>query len=265
MDDYTDKLKRERAWHTESHKPKHLLNARLFYSSKRQDYSYTFARQEMARFVQKTLEEYPPPTSPPSLLIAPIGNGVDLQFVRHITDDITGVDVAQEALDKVPDKSIDLRECDMRQMDCFEDNTFDVVLVPLFFHHFNKMHGDFVKELVRVLKPGGHFISLEPSILHPVSWVTRSLRKVVGNITAQVEDEAPFIPSLLLRAMADNGLEEVGLRAASFSHNRLPVPLARANNLVTRPLMGVPVVKQFAWLCLFYGRKPAQEDTGNNT
>ncbi len=110
-----------------------------------------------------------------------------------------------------------------------------------------------------MLKPGGHFLTLEPSNLYPLSWITRPLKRIVGNITDQVEDEGPFLPLRLSRAMARCGLEEVNVTGASFSHNRLPVGLAKLNNAVTRPLLTMPVVKCLAWLCVFYGRKPADK------
>ena len=259
MYDYSDKVQRERAWYKEGIKKQHFFNSKFFYSDDRQRYNFSYAKHEMERFLEEKAAKsnsFPPR---PSLLIAPIGTGDDLKYLSFLTDDITGIDVAQEALDKVFNPEVKLIQCDMRKMDCFLDDQFDVVVTPLFFHHFNGMHKLFMQEIFRVLKPGGFFVSLEPSILHPLCWLTRSLRKVVGNITGQVEDEAPFFPGRLLLAMRESGLENVTLKGASFSHNRLPVWFAKINNVFTRPMKDIPLLKYFAWMCLYYGQKPNKQ------
>ncbi len=62
--------------------------------------------------------------------------------------------------------------------------------------------------------------------------------------------------------MQRSGFEAIRVQAASFSHNRLPIWLARLNNAVTYPLRKLPLLKYFAWLCLFYGRKAAEDQSG---
>ncbi len=264
MDDYEDKLQRERQWHTENGlRRDHFLNSRAFYSVERQRFNYGFARKEVSKFLGDAIRNSG--LDDPSVLIAPVGAGGDIEHIKHLSGDITGVDISGEAIAQIKDPHVKTFCCDMKSMGPFPDNRFDIILTSLFFHHFQGMLDDFLKELFRVLKPGGHFVTVEPSVLHPVCWLTRPLRMVAGNITGQVEDEAPLVPFRLSNAMRRCGLQDVRVRGVSFSHNRIPIWLARINNVVSRPLLRMPVTKYFAWLCLFHGRKggvPPPRQTG---
>lgn len=254
MEDYEGKLRREQEWYTNNdHRPDHFLNSRWLFSQERQRFNYRTAKTEMAKVIGEALKAHGP--SRPSMLIAPVGTGGDVPFVEQFSSDITGVDISQEAIDQVANRNVKALQGDMRNLTAFPDNHFDIVLSPLFFHHFHDALDDFLIELHRVLKPGGHFITLEPSILHPFSWITRSAKRVFGNITGQVEDEAPMLPFTLTRAMRRSGFQDIRVRGASFSHNRIPIWLARINNVLAAPLRKAPVLKYFAWLCVFYGRK----------
>lgn len=255
MDDYEDKLKRERLWHTQpTFQAKHFFNSGLFYSPERNAFNYVFPKKRMALCLGEIIKANS--LSNPSVLIAPVGSGGDVQYIRHLSENITGIDISQEAIDQLADTSIDKYVGDMKNMTMFSDNCFDIVLVPLFFHHFVKYGFDtFLAEAVRVLKPNGHFVSLEPSSLHPVSWITMGARKVVGNITGQVDDEMAFNPQKLSTAMKRCGLRDVQVTGASFSHNRIPIQIAKVNNFLTVPFLKLPFVKYFSWMCLFHGRK----------
>ncbi len=121
---------------------------------------------------------------------APVGTGGDIVHLAPMSDIITGVDVSGEATGNINDVDINKYIADIKNMDMFTDNLFDIVVVPLFFHHFNRFGYDpFLKEIYRVLKPGGLFFALEPSCLYPLTWITQSAKKVFGNITGQVDNE----------------------------------------------------------------------------
>lgn len=255
MDNYEDKLNREKEWHTKPvFKAKHILNSRLFYSPERNAFNYVFPKKQLALSIGAIIKANG--LNKLSVLIAPIGTGNDIQYIRHLSESITGIDISQEAIEKITDNSIEKYVGDMKNMTMFPDNRFDIVLVPLFFHHFVRYGFDpFLTEAYRVLKPNGFFFSLEPSSFHPVSWITRGVKKLVGNITGQVEDEMAFNPLMLANAMKRCGFHDVQVFGASFSHNRVPTWISYVNNVVTLPLLKLPFVKYFAWMCLFHGRK----------
>lgn len=255
MNSYEDKINREKEWHTKpAFRAKHFLNSRLFYSPERNAFNYIFPRKRLALSMGAIIKTNG--LSKPSVLIAPIGTGNDIQYIRHLSENITGIDISQEAIAKITDYSIEKHVGDMKNMSMFPDNRFDIVLVPLFFHHFVKIGFDpFLEEAYRVLKPNGYLLSLEPSSFHPISWITWCVKKLVGNITGLVEGEMAFNPLILASTMRHCGFHDVQVFGASFSHNRIPIWVSYINNIVMFPFLKLPFVKYFAWMCLFQGRK----------
>jgi SAM-dependent methyltransferase len=254
MNDYKDKIEREKKWHTEHKFQKdHFLNSRLLFSSERNSFNYIFPKQQMAAFINTVVKASG--LNNPAILIVPVGTGNDINYIQHLSNDITGADISEEAIKKIENQKIKKHICDIKKMDIFPENTFDIVITPLFFHHFLGNFDDFLIEIYRVLKPNGHFISLEPSLLHPATWLTRFTKHIAGNITGQVEDEAPFIPLTLLNAMKRCEFKKVKVSGGSFTHSRIPIWMAKINNIITYPLLKIPIVNHFAWLCIFYGNK----------
>ncbi len=254
-EEYNEKISMERQWYTDfSFKKDHPLNSRLFFSPERNAFNYIFPKKQLSNMINQIANE--DSMNNPSMLIAPIGTGDDLKYIRHLSSDISGIDVSREAVEKITDKTINTYVGDMKNMTMFKDNQFDIMITSLFFHHFVK-HGfdDFLDEAYRVLKPGGYFFSLEPSSLYPIHLITRYMKKIVGNISGAVEDEMPFNPKKLSNAMKRCGFHNVTIKGASFSYHRIPILIAKLNNIITLPLLKIPFLKNFAFMCLFYGKK----------
>ena len=233
------------------------MNCRLFCSSTRNEFNYTFARRQMARLIREGTAGLPPN---PRILVAPLGSGLDLPFLLPLSNDLAGIDISPEAVASVANDQIRKFVGDMKRMTMFGDASFDAVVTPLFYHHFLGFGFDeFLGETFRVLRPGGHLFSLEPSSLHPVHWLTWAGRKVFGNISGTLADEAPFVPHRLASAMRRCGFRQVRVQAASYTHHRIPIWLARINNAATYPLLKCPGIQHFGWLCFFSGHKPQAE------
>lgn len=191
------------------------------------------------------------------MLIAPIGVGGDLPYVKW--GRIVGIDVSFEGLSSLKGRQAEGVLGDISRLP-FADRVFRVVLSPLFFHHYVDFGFEpFLLEMYRVLMSNGCMVILEPSSLHPLSILAATIKKRVGNLTGAVEDERPFPPRMLLGALRRCGFEQPRLYGASFTHNRVPVPIARILNVLTKPLLDVPVAKELAWMCLFFAKKPTRE------
>jgi SAM-dependent methyltransferase len=255
---YKEKLEREQHWHVESRfKRGHFLNSKLFYSQERTEFNFNFARMQMARLADQLAEVHG--MRQPGILIAPVGSGHDVPFIETVSKNLVGIDISPEAIGQVTYSGIKLYVGDMRNMTCFPNASFDIVVTSLFYHHFLQFGFDeFLRETLRVIRPGGILIAMEPSSLHPLHWITGLGKKIFGNITNALEDEAPFRPGRLTAALRRCGFEDVDLQAASFSHHRLPIPIARLNNFLTAPLKRLPLLRSFGWCCLVYGRKPSE-------
>jgi len=255
LNDYEDKIARERRWHTEpAFRTKHFLNTRFFYSRARNDFNYIYPRKKLGEAVHRAARAMG--ADNPKILIAPLGGGADLEYIEQPSFDISGIDIHEEAVAGIAAPRLRKFVGDIKNMSMFSDGEFDIVAVPLFLHHFVRYgFDDYLREAHRVLKPGGRIIALEPSSLNPMVWATWLAKKIFGNITGTVDDEAAFPPARLTSAMKRCGFGGVGFHAAGFCHNRVPIPIAKFINLVTSPLMKLPVIKHFAWMCVFYGEK----------
>ena len=243
-ENYAKKLEKEKNFGKYSLKP--ISESAVF--------AYATAKVRMARVLTRVLKETPQQN--PRLLIAPIGAGDDVAYVQHLSCDISGVDISEDALRALAPHKIKTYVGDMQRMDFFADNYFDIVAVPLFFHHFRRYGFDpFLKEINRVLKPGGRVVCLEPGCLYPLSWLFQCLKGILCPESDGVEGEGPFLPSKLLRAMARCGFKEIKFCGASFCHNRIPMAIGKIVNSVSRPFLDMCIIKYFCWLGIFCGKK----------
>lgn len=255
MDSYEEKLRRECAWYEQTtSRAGHFLNSRLFYSPERTAYNTHVCKTQFVRRIREVLQRHG--LENPRLLIAPTGAGYDLPYLLPLSNRVAGIDISPAAIAALAGKGIETYTGDIKHMTVFEDNRFDLVIMSQFFHHVVKFgFDDFLREAYRVLRPGGHWFSFEPSILHPFCFAAWCGKRVFGNITGCVEDESPFCPVRLASALKRCGYIDVEVTAASYSHNRMPIPLGRIIHALSTPLLRAPLLKHFAWCCVFYARK----------
>lgn len=108
------------------------------------------------------LEKLLPLIKDKKLLDIGIGAGRTTKFLLEISKDYTGIDYSLGFVELVRKKykESDIRHCDARDLRIFSDNTFDLILFS--FNGIDYViHEDRIKvlkEIHRVLKPGGFFI-----------------------------------------------------------------------------------------------------------
>ena len=102
-----------------------------------------------------------------------------------------------------------------------------------------------LREIYRVLKPGGTISFTEPNMLNPqiaiqknVPWVKRKL--------GDSPDETAFFRWPLRRLLKQVGYREVRIDPFDFLHPKTPVPLIDRLNSLGRLLENVPVISEFA-------------------
>ena len=155
------------------------------------------------------------------VLMAPVGNGLDIQYLQGVYSELHGIDISDVALAKCPG-SIKTCEGDILNSG-YEESSFDVVLCVLFLHHVHAIGFEpFVKEFYRLLAPGGTLAIMEPNNLYPFSWVTALANKVIGNVTGKVEGERPIFVPALTRIIQETGFRNLRVRGLSYNHVRFP-------------------------------------------
>ncbi len=110
-------------------------------------------------------------------LDAPCGAGALATALRGIGYQVTGVDVAVHADQQLP--SANFTQADLNRGVPFPDAHFDLVLSVEGIEHLESPAA-FVRELVRVLRPGGQLILSTPNVLNVASrwrFFTRGFHK----------------------------------------------------------------------------------------
>jgi len=233
---------------------KHILNSSLFYSKERNYEAYRIAKSKLVNIFEKLKIN-----SECKILLAPCGVGDDIKYIRNVTNNnISGIDIADNAIQIIlTNKCIeDAIVGDIASMN-YKNNKFDCVLSILFFHHvLNEGVSKYIFELKRVLKPGGALVILEPSSFYPIHWISRIVLKIVGNITGYVEGERPLNPLKLQKALIDARFSKVEVFAASFSHHRFPIKVAKIFEKFINPLLcKMPLIKYFGWTVYLIAQK----------
>jgi len=248
------KRKAELDWYVETPRSRglsrRLLRHPIFFSLERVEFNYAFPKQQMAAVLEERLGG-----KVKLLLNAPSGRGTDFQYLKHLGEHVIGLDLSPLALMNCR-RHMESAAADLLHIPSADD-VFDAIAAPLFFHHFIHFGFSlFLEEFYRVLKPGGQLVVLEPSLWYPLNAMTRPLKTLFDNPFDEVEDEGPFRPNRMIRALEQTGFSEIEFQAASFSHPVFFRPVARLVNVVSRRFLKVWPLKCFGWLLVFSASKP---------
>jgi 2-polyprenyl-3-methyl-5-hydroxy-6-metoxy-1,4-benzoquinol methylase len=125
----------------------------------------------------------------------------------------------------------------------YPEAVFDSVVGSSVLHHLEIREA--VREIHRVLKPGGRISFTEPNMLNPqiaiqknVPWVKRKL--------GDSPDETAFFRWPLRRLLEVTGYREVRIDPFDFLHPKTSAGLVNRLNSVGRFLESVPVISEFA-------------------
>ncbi len=176
-----------------------------------------------------------------SILDVATGTGdLAIELAKLNPETITGIDIAVEMLEigreklkkKSLDKLITLEEGDAENLR-FEDNSFDAVTVAFGVRNFETLQKG-LREIYRVLKPGGRFVVLEFS--KPRSFPFRQLYNfyfrfilpAMGKIISKSSSAYTYLPESVQGFAEDqiflSELEKAGYKNAS--QNRLTMGIA---------------------------------------
>lgn len=197
------------------------------------------------------------------------GTGIFLESLVRKSGFVAGVDLSKDMIDRVQIKDPNLRALivsDATRLP-FPDESFDCVSCRGSLHHFPSLSAA-LEEIVRVLKPGGRFITSEPSRDSAIIRTARSLLYRTSDHFLE-EDEGYF-----WRELRD-ALQAAGFEIAQFRRfgffaylfagfpdifklpAKLPcnVPLTRAFIQVDRILAKIPLLNAQAFHLTVLARK----------
>ena len=184
----------------------------------------------------------------PGMSILEIGCGTGY-FTRELTQrgaDIVAIDVSPDLLEiaKAKYSAPNVRyEIQNAYSLTYADAMFDSVVGSSILHHLEIEEA--LREIYRVLKPGGTIYFTEPNMLNPqiamqknIPWIKRRL--------GDSPDETAFFRRPLRRLLEQTGYCDVRIDPFDFLHPKTPVPLIDRLNALGRLLENVPVISEFA-------------------
>ncbi len=160
------------------------------------------------------------PSSELNVLELGCGTGTFTADLARAFPRLIAIDVAETLLEVARSRcpTIDFRVMDAHCM-TFPDATFDLVVGCSVLHHFD--WGAALREMHRVLKPGGRVRFSEPNLLNPQIFVQKNwpwLKRVLGDSP----DEYAFTARRIARDLRSAGFDDILAEPYEFLHPSVP-------------------------------------------
>ncbi len=184
------------------------------------------------------------------------GTGVFLERVAASGAEIRGLDLSEDLLDKarlrlagVANVTLD---CGNAEDAPYPNAHFDAVYGSSVLHHLDLDRA--LKEVHRVLKPGGRLVFAEPNILNPqVAWMFHF--EPTKQYFGVSPDEMAFSRFRARTALRRHGFAEVGVEPFDFLHPATPAAWLGSICRLSRGLERVPLLREIAGSLLLRARK----------
>jgi 2-polyprenyl-3-methyl-5-hydroxy-6-metoxy-1,4-benzoquinol methylase len=121
--------------------------------------------------------------------------------------------------------------------------TFDSVVGSSILHHLEIEEA--LREIYRVLKPGGTIYFTEPNMLNPQIAIQKNVRWVKRRL-GDSPDETAFFRWSLRRLLEQTAYRDVRIDPFDFLHPKTPVALVDSVSALGRFLENVPVISELA-------------------
>ena len=125
----------------------------------------------------------------------------------------------------------------------FADNSFNAVIGSSVLHHLEI--GKALREIIRVLKPGGCIAFTEPNMMNPqialqknIPWLKRK--------QGDSPDETAFFRWVLKKLLTDAGFSRITIQPFDFLHPAVPQKLISAVSAVGRIAEATPLIREIA-------------------
>ena len=174
------------------------------------------------------------------------GTGYFTRELARSGADIVAIDVSPELLEiaQTDCSAENVRyEAQNASALTYPNDVFDSVVGSSILHHLEI--NEALREIYRVLKPGGTIYFTEPNMLNPqiavqknVPWVKRKL--------GDSPDDTAFFRWPLRRLLTQTGFRDVRINPFDFLHPKTPGFLVNRLNGLGRFLENMPVISEFA-------------------
>lgn len=192
------------------------------------------------------------------------GTGVFLERAATTGARIVAIDLSQPLLQQARNRMAGSPRvrlvCGNAEAMPYADGTFDAVYGSSVVHHLDLDRA--LREVFRVLRPGGWAAFAEPNFLNPqVAFMfTFMATKPWFGVSP---DEKAFTRFRAMRALREAGYVESSVRPFDFLHPATPPALVAGVARASAFLERVPMVREIAGSFLIAGRKPGGRNAGS--
>ena len=174
------------------------------------------------------------------------GAGYFTQELARSGADIIAIDVSPELLEiaKAKCSTTNVRyQIQNAYALTYADAIFDSVVGSSILHHLEIEEA--LREVYRVLKPGGTVYFTEPNMLNPQIAIQKNIPWVKRRF-GDSPDETAFFRWSLRRLLEQTGYRDVQVDPFDFLHPKITAPLVDRLETLGRLLEKVPVISEFA-------------------
>jgi 2-polyprenyl-3-methyl-5-hydroxy-6-metoxy-1,4-benzoquinol methylase len=174
------------------------------------------------------------------------GTGYFTQELARSGADVVAIDVSPELLEiarsncSAPNVRYQIENAYALN---YPEAVFDSVIGSSVLHHLEIAAA--LRNIYRVLKPGGTIYFTEPNMLNPQIAIQKNVPLIKQKL-GDSPDETAFFRWPLRRLLEQTGYRHVRIDPFDFLHPKTPVPLINRVNALGRFLENVPVISEFA-------------------
>lgn len=188
--------------------------------------------------------------------ILEIGCGTSLftEKVFNVTQsNITAIDISDDLLQRAKQKlpNVTFLQEDAMNMS-FADNTFDSVWGSSVLHHLDIEQA--LKEIYRVLKPGGPIVFAEPNMLNPQIFIQKNV-SFIKRWMGDSPDETAFVRWKLKKTLKKIGFKDIKIFPYDFLHPAIPPKMIKFIRKMGLIFEKTPIIKEIAGSLIIYAKK----------
>ncbi len=187
------------------------------------------------------------------------GTGYFTKEAAQSGAEITAIDISPDLLEQAKSEislpNVKFLIENAYQMN-FDDNTFDAVIGSSVLHHLKIESA--LKEIFRVLRPGGTIHFTEPNMLNPQIALQKNipfLKKMMGDSP----DETAFFARSLKKKMLKHGFSNIEIKPFDFLHPAIPKFLLPVMCPFCSALEKIPLLSSIAGSLFIYAVHPAED------
>ncbi len=182
------------------------------------------------------------------------GTGLFTEKISKTGAKIIATDISDDLLSIARKKNIPnttFQLADAHKLN-FSDNFFDVVFGSSILHHLEMEKS--LKEIYRVLKPGGKIVFAEPNMLNPQILIQKNI-PFIKRWLGDSPDETAIVRWSFSKLLKKLNYRDVEIFPYDFLHPFTPKLMINFINGIGKTIEKVPVLKEIAGSVIIYAKK----------